>query len=344
MTTAELLRPLNGAIFDWPMFGLQSDVRPALALAVATKTPAVLATLVGVVGGAPLGVGAQMAFVGESVTGFLSGGCIEADVALHAKEVLRNRKPKRLVYGEGGPWDIQLPCGSKIEVLLERIEPDSEALHRLMHLTEERRAAIWFTNGEQRFCASPGAIDHVPSLFGEIAGRAAFASDICESRYDPFSTFRRFVPPIQLIVVGGDPITMAVTKLALDVGMEVILVRPRGPKDCPLPVTRYLRSDAAEALAMTRPDERTAIAVLTHDAEQEQMALAAALATKARYIGALGSLRRVPARNRRLRAAGYDAAEIDRIKAPIGLPISGKAPWSIAVSIIAEIFGEFAEN
>ncbi len=73
---------------DWPVFGLQDDVRPLLSSLREAGQPAVLATLVAAEGGSPRGLGAQMLFGSEAVTGYLSGGCVEADVALHAETVM----------------------------------------------------------------------------------------------------------------------------------------------------------------------------------------------------------------------------------------------------------------
>jgi xanthine dehydrogenase accessory factor len=117
-----------------------------------------------------------------------------------------------------------------------------------------------------------------------------------------------------------------------------VLVRPKGPEAAPdVPLAGYVRSGAAAAVQACRPDPWTAVAVLSHDAELEHETLWAALATNAGYIGALGSRRRIPERNLRLREAGATQSDLDRIHAPIGLAIGGKSPWEIAVSILAEI-------
>jgi xanthine dehydrogenase accessory factor len=111
----------------------------------------------------------------------------------------------------------------------------------------------------------------------------------------------------------------------------------------PLGRTSTASTPMAAALAELGSDPWTAIALLSHDAELEHEALNAALATRAGYIGALGSRRRIPERNRRLAQAGATAEDLARIRAPIGLPIGGKSPWEIAVSILAEIVAQTAD-
>lgn len=86
---------------------------------------AVLVTLVQIAGSSPRHAGTQMLFWDDGAAGYLSGGCVELDLANHAAEVVRSGTAKRLVYGRGSPWiDIRLECGGTIEVLLERVNPD----------------------------------------------------------------------------------------------------------------------------------------------------------------------------------------------------------------------------
>jgi xanthine dehydrogenase accessory factor len=94
---------------------------------------------------------------------------------------------------------------------------------------------------------------------------------------------------------------------------------------------RYL---AGEGGALTARD---AVCVLTHDAKFDVPALVAALATRAGYVGAMGSRRTHAERLARLAEVGVDGAEVVRIRAPIGLDIGARTPEETAVSICAEI-------
>jgi xanthine dehydrogenase accessory factor len=321
---------------EWPAFGVQSDVRPALAAAAAAGRPMVLATLYAHEGAAPLGEGAQILFDGGAAAGFLSGGCVEGDVALHARSVLADGGPRRLVYGRGGPPDIQLLCGSRIEVLLERIAPDDHALARLLTLEATRRSALWLTDGVTRACIAEDEIDSVlpAPLRGGLAEARARPSI---SGAAGAGIFRRHAPRPRLVVVGGDPTTLAIAKLAADAGFETALVRPKGPT-APPPVAgvRYFRGEPAEAFRVLGLDPWTAVAVATHDIDIDHDALRVALPSAAGYVGALGSRRRIPERLTRLSHDGVAESAIARLKAPIGLNIGARAPYEIAVSVVAE--------
>lgn len=305
------------ADFDWPMFGLMEDVRPALAAARTAGHAVALATLFAVEGGAPRGIGAQMVFTsGGGAAGYLSGGCVEADVALHARAVLEDGGPQRLVYGEGGPVDIALPCGSRIELLVERVGPEDPAVGRLLALADARRPALWLSDGERRACTAP---DEAAPEFLPLVRRA-------------------HNPPIRAVVVGGDPAALAAAKLLTETGIATTLVRPKGPQTPPpFALAAYSREEPGEAIAALAPDPWTAVCVMTHDLAVEQAATTAALASRAGYIGVLGSRRRAPERTARLKAIGFGADDLKRLHAPIGLPIGGKAPWDIAISVAAEV-------
>jgi len=125
------------------------------------------------------------------------------------------------------------------------------------------------------------------------------------------------------------------------VGHETTLVRPKGPGEPPpLPGVAYRREAPAEALAAIGLDPWTAVAVATHDAELDLEALLVALPSAAFYVGALGARRRTPERRAALVAADLSMQDIARLHAPIGLDIGGKAPWEVALAVLAEITRE----
>ncbi len=77
--------------------------------------------------------------------------------------------------------------------------------------------------------------------------------------------------------------------------------------------------------------------MLTHDPKFDVPAVIAALATDTGYIGAMGSRRTTKDRNDRLMAEGVTEAEIDRVRAPIGLDLGARTPEETALSICSEI-------
>jgi xanthine dehydrogenase accessory factor len=309
---------------EWPDFGLADDVRPTLAAALEAGRAAALVSLYSVEGGGPRPPGTQMAFAEGLVSGFLSGGCVEGDVAGHAARTLEDGEPRHLLYGEGSPWpDIRLLCGASIQVLVERIEPGDPAAGELIRLWRERKPALWSSDGRSRTCA------------------AASPGDPFCAVDQPFRLKRRFDPTPRLAVVGADPTALAIASLGALSGMETTLIRPKGP-EAPPPIANiaYLRSEPAASLAKVDIDPWTAIAIATHDSDTDHEALLAALPSAAGYIGLLGARRRLPERLGRLRADGVTEDQIGRIHAPIGLDLGGKSPWEVAVAVIGQMVEE----
>jgi xanthine dehydrogenase accessory factor len=316
---------MSFALPDWPLFGLTDDVRPALAQAMANGQDCALVTLYAVAGGGPRPPGTQMAITATDAAGFLSGGCVEGDIIGHAMATLEDGKPRHLVYGDGGPWpDIRLLCGARIDVLVERVKADDPAARKLIDLRDARIPALWRTDGVTRTCEA--------ATGGEL---------MCSTAIEPFSLTRRHDPIWRLAVVGGDPTALAIATVGAQSGLDTTLIRPKGPTSAPpLPGVAYRRDNAGEALAAIGLDPWTAVAVATHDMDIDQDALVAALPSPARYVGLLGARARLPERLARLEAAGVSRAQLARLKAPIGLPTGGKAPWEVAVSVIGEIMAE----
>jgi xanthine dehydrogenase accessory factor len=307
---------------DWPMFGLTDDVRPLLAQAMAAGQDAALVTLYAVTGGGPRPPGTQMLITADQAAGFLSGGCVEGDIAGHAALTLADGQPRHLVYGEGGPWpDIRLLCGARIDLLVEKVPASDPAALALIDLWQSRAPAIWTTDGINRSCQT-----------------AAGGEPICALTASPFTLARRHDPKPRLAVVGGDPTAIAIATLGAQCGMETTLIRPKGPEaPPPLPGVAYRRDTVSAALAAIGLDPWTAVAVATHDMDIDEEALQAALPSSAPYVGLLGARSRLGERLARLEAGGITRDQLARLKAPIGLPTGGKAPWEVAVSVIGEI-------
>jgi len=205
---------------------------------------------------------------------------------------------------------------------------------------DARRAAIVVTNtetGAQRLVkADQIASDPLRSVLEERlrSGKSGMA-ETPEGRV--FLTVH--VPSTRLVITGAVHISQALAPIATLLGYDVTIVDPRTAFATPerFPDVKVIAEWPDEALPPLNVDRYTAFVALTHDPKIDDPALKHALARECFYIGALGSRKTHARRIERLTAEGLSKAALDRIHAPIGLPIGAMSPAEIAVSIMGEI-------
>jgi len=281
--------------------------------------PGALLTLVDSVGGSARPVGAQMAVLADGrFTGYLSSGCLEAALAAEAIKQIGRRQNAILRFGAGSPFfDIRLPCGGSIDLLVDVTLTDEQVDRVADGLT--RRRPISLLMGR-----------HAPARLVEGARRTGWHEE----------TFTRaYAPPLQIVALGRGLEFEAVAKLAAAAGYPVQAFCPDEICIARL-AERGIRAGHL-ATPQTPPplslDADTAVILLFHDHEWETALLSQALNSPCRYIGAMGSVRTHQQRCERLLSAGHSLAEIDRIRGPIGLFGPTRDASSLAISVMAEL-------
>jgi xanthine dehydrogenase accessory factor len=151
-----------------------------------------------------------------------------------------------------------------------------------------------------------------------------------------------FSPPPRMLIFGAVDFATALARVAKVLGYRVTVCDARAAfatearfpmADEVTSVWPHIYLERLETLL----ERRDAICVLTHDPKFDVPVLAAALRTRAGYLGALGSRRTHRERCRRLLENGADPAALERIMGPIGLDIGAETPEETAISICAEI-------
>src|SRR4029450_12871574 len=111
-----------------------------------------------------------------------------------------------------------------------------------------------------------------------------------------------------------------------------LLEPERFPKDV------ALRAASGEFLGSLPPmDESTYVAVVTRCHRTDLAALRRILVAPVRYVGMIGSRRKVRVVRERLRSEGFSEERLESLRAPIGLSIGSCTPAEIAVSIAGEL-------
>jgi xanthine dehydrogenase accessory factor len=292
------------------------------------------------------------------MSGSVSGGCVEADVFERAMQILDSRDPDVVNYGIADELGFQvgLSCGGSIDVLIEPFVSGSEwdALRRSV---ESRQPAVYAVGlapapllGRKltRLIGgrSVGSIER--SLDSDIAGEGDQLMQTAGTkvvtlpwRGEQAQVFlEAFRPSPSLLIVGATHAAISLCRLAAEVGFEVTVIDARSALATPerFPdAERIIHAWPEEALAQVSLDRYSSLVVLTHDPKFDVPALAHALHSPARYIGAQGSRVTHEGRTKQLRQQGFDDADLARIRSPIGLDIGSRTPAELAVAILAEV-------
>lgn len=129
---------------------------------------AVLVVLTDVTGGTLRARGAMMAVTGSRVVGYMSNGCVDADIITRA----RGGQSGTFIYGEGSPYrDIILPCGGRLEIEIIQ-KPNGEAIRAALCDLERRQ--------ETELRLGKVSVLLVPRIKLRIAGRGAACLALAE--------------------------------------------------------------------------------------------------------------------------------------------------------------------
>ncbi len=156
-------------------------------------------------------------------------------------------------------------------------------------------------------------------------------------------TLEVFVEPILpqpvVYLFGGGHVSMAVARAANAAGFGIGVVDDReafANKER-FPMAQDVFTSYEEAFEKIRPNASSYLVIVTRGHKEDMRVLAWAVRTEARYVGMIGSKRKVLSVYRALENEGYKAEEFGRVYAPMGLEIGALSPEEIAVSIIAEL-------
>ncbi|HYS10744.1 MAG TPA: XdhC/CoxI family protein [Myxococcales bacterium] len=154
--------------------------------------------------------------------------------------------------------------------------------------------------------------------------------------------FDAVLPPPRVLLYGAGHVGERVANLAGEIGLETTVIDDR--KDFAtrerFPRAKELRCAdlGQDPLGGISPGPADFVVIVTRCHALDEGVLEAALQTRARYVGLIGSRRKVALILRNIaRRLGRDPREDTRLHAPIGLRLGDKTPGEIAISILAEI-------
>jgi xanthine dehydrogenase accessory factor len=331
-----------------------------------------VATVVGVSGSAPRGLGAALAVDRDgTAVGSVSGGCVEGavyDLCTQALEADGRSVVERFGYSDEDAFAVGLTCGGIVDILVTPVTVDAPvsmvfrsalagaarnepaALTRVIRGPAELLGVSLLVRPDGTYEGSHGddhavldgtAVTQAHALLE--AGRTGTVELSEDGSHCPGGLTLLVTvstPPPRMIVFGAIDFAAALVRVGKFLGYHVTVCDAR-----PVFATRARFPDADDIvvdwphryLQRTSTDARTVLCVLTHDAKFDVPLLQEALRMPVAYVGAMGSRRTHADRERRLREAGLGERELARLRSPIGLDLGARTPEETALSIAAEI-------
>ena len=285
-----------------------------------------LCSILSTYGSAPRPVGSLFATDGYLRLGSISGGCVEdAFIQLIQQNQLTN---SQCVFDYGthiapDHTKYELPCGGHIQLLVEKINGDN--------IPELQQ---WLKQAQQNQ-------DFFRCVNLKTAERQIYLQ--APFHLDPNWVLQSYEQKYQLLLIGISQVSEQLARLAAKANFTVRLCDMREEY---APHWHWPASNDGIDIIWQGPDifvekyvtAKTAVLALAHDPRVDDLAMMAALESNAFYIGALGSSRTSAKRRERLKRIGeYSEEELNRLHAPIGLPIGSRTPFEIAIAILADL-------
>jgi len=303
--------------------------------------------LVGVVeasGSTPRGAGAMLAlFPNGTAIGTVGGGNVEFEAMNLAKELLAEGKNalRRFRFVQGDAASLGMVCGGDVTIHFQYLPAGDEAvltvLRDLLSATEQNADTWLVRRFEGEAVTAMGLADRTGTRY---------LPELPEGLLKDQPIYRDgwFALPAvkagRVYIFGGGHVSRALVPAIAAVGFRPVVYDDR-PEFADLSLFPQAVGaihgsfeELSKHVAIT-PDDYVVIMTRGHQADYE--VLTQVLRSGAKYIGCIGSKRKLALCREKLLESGFTAEEYARVHAPIGLAIGAETPAEIAVSVAAEM-------
>jgi len=302
---------------------------------------------------------AMLVFEDGSQAGTLGGGCVEAEVKRQSLAVLNEGQAQvvRFQLDDDYGWDDGLICGGRMQVLIDPVADDAtrEYFAELDRLSVEGGTeAIVFdaeasgltSTASYLFDAEGNLVRHLrgPLTDGQAPPAVVASLNPLRERPRPSAAhgvaYLPMLPRCRLIIVGGGHVGQAVGQLAADLDFDVWVVDDRAEyvSEERFPAAqRRISGTISEVLPGLEVTSSTYCLIVTRGHNHDEEALFHLADRGARYVGMIGSKRKIKLIFDDLLAEGLSPQVLERVHAPVGLDIGSQTVMEIGVSIAAEL-------
>ena len=322
------------------------------------RRPVAYCRLVETRGSTPQKAGALMlVFADGSQAGTLGGGCVEAEVKRQALARLHDGQTEIATFQLDSDygWDDGLICGGRMKVLIAPISSEATQRDYFRQFAQAVLAGQGLTEAVA-FDASAGTavppswlFDVDQQLLGSLPGGHTPAT-VTEQlrtlveRPRPYAAqgvaYLPVLPRCRLLIVGGGHVGQAVANLAAQLEFDIWVVDDRedivSAERFPTAEQR-IAGDIDAVLQGLEITPHTYCLIVTRGHNHDEEALYHLAERGARYVGLIGSRRKIKLIFEDLLDKGTSRAALERVHAPLGIDIGSQTVPEIAVSICAEL-------
>lgn len=345
------------------------DIVQEILSALEAEDTVMLATIISTSGSTPASAFSKMLVKkgGTSWVGTVGGGCMEGDVLEAARTLAARNKAQVIAFHLNEDEMVQgLICGGSLDVLIEPLGKEHVPLFQdLKSITENGEDAVLATlidghggvlskdlipmsHGMERVHEQWSTIIHRSPIGGfsanELAGETLKAHHRNTTRRRQVADGELILEPVagqpHLILFGGGHVSKSICSVAAMAGFRVTIVDDRKEY-----ATRDRFPDAGATLALEFDDAfnhlsitpSTYIVIVTRGHRSDELLLERAVGTPARYIGMIGSQRKVLTTYEHLVEHGLQPERLERVHAPMGIEIGAVTTEEIGVSVVAQL-------
>ena len=334
------------------------DVLHQLLTAMEADRPVAYCRLVETRGSTPQKAGALMLVYHDGTqAGTLGGGCVEAEVKRRALALLAEGRSEISTFqlDRDYGWDDGLICGGRMKILIEPVlDEASKSFYRLLVQRAQRGEGLTQAVG---FAAELVDINPTASFLFDDAGQllAALHAEAAPawlveelkplvSRPRAYAAkgvaYLPLLPRCRLLIIGGGHVGKAVADLAVDLDFEVWVYDDRedyvSAERFPR-IERRITGPLDPTLREIEITPSTYVLIVTRGHQHDEEALFHLVNRGARYVGLIGSRRKIKMIFQDLADEGIPVEALQQVYAPLGIEIGSQTVPEIAVSIAAEL-------
>ncbi len=316
----------------------------------------VTATILDRAGSAPRDAGAKMIIKKDaSIIGTIGGGMFEATAIQLAESVFKDQKQviKRFVLTDKDASGLGMTCGGELEMFLEHIDGSKKEIinkyERIVQLAKNESKFVVMTELSDKIdydkCVCTKEDIYETKKIYSIFKENQIDFNNLEFQIVEFEQKKYLIEPVSIFeyvyIFGAGHISQKLATVTKLVNFKIVVLDDR--KEF---ASRERFPDADEIRVIdsfdkvsgdVSIDNQSYVVIVTRGHAKDKEVLAQMLKTDAKYIGMIGSKKKIKGIYDQLLEEGFTEKDLERVYSPIGIDIQAETPEEIAISIVAEL-------